>query len=116
MKRDMELIRQLLFLVESQVDKKELRLPSSIDRNQAVYHLELLEQAGYAKNNIKYADDIPMWIYSSITWGGHEFLDTIRNETVWAKVKEVVKENGGSVSMEVLKTLAIKVSETIFLG
>ncbi|EOV9525803.1 DUF2513 domain-containing protein [Bacillus cytotoxicus] len=27
------------------------------------------------------------WIYSSLTWEGHEFLDAIKNDTVWNNVK-----------------------------
>jgi hypothetical protein len=111
----MDIIRRLLFLLEEQDDNKELKIPEELNRNGAVYHLNLLEQAGYTKNKILYADDNPMWIYSSITWDGHEFLDSIRNETVWTKVKDIVKEKGGGISMEVLKTLAVKISETLFL-
>jgi len=70
MKRDMELIRELLIIIESQEDdRKELILPSTMDRNKVVYHLKILEQANYVTNKIHYADNLPMWIYSSITWG-----------------------------------------------
>ena len=117
MKRDLDLIRELLFLIESQEDdRKELKLPPEMDRNVAVYHLDLLEQAGYTKNKIQYADNEPMWIHSTITWDGHEFLDAVRNESVWNKVKDTAKEKGGGIPFEVLKALAIKLSEKIFLG
>lgn len=106
MKRDMELIRKLLFLIEEHDDPhKELKIPSDIDKQFAVYHLKLLEQAGYTENNIKYADNQPLWIYSSLTWDGHEFLDSVKNDTVWEKVKEGIKSKGlelGQVSFSVL--------------
>lgn len=117
MKRDMDLIRELLILIENQEDdSRELKLPTSIDRSFAVYQLRLLEQAGYTKNNIHYADNKPMWIYSSLTWDGQEFLGAIKNETVWRKVKQTLVEKGGSIPMEVLKSLAIKISEGLFLS
>ena len=50
------------------------------------------------------------WAPKSLKWEGHEFLDTVRNETVWAKTKEVVKSKGGSVAFAVLKELAIQMS------
>jgi len=106
MKRDMELIRKLLFLIEELDDPhKELKIPSDIDKQVAVYHLKLLEQAGYTENNIKYAGNQPLWIYSSLTWDGHEFLDSVKNDTVWEKVKEGIKSKGlelGQVSFSVL--------------
>lgn len=51
----------------------------------------------------------------NVTWAGHEFLDTARNETVWTRTKELVKEKGGSASFEVVKALATQVS-LAFLG
>ena len=56
------------------------------------------------------------WQPKSLTWEGHEFLDAVRHETVWAKTKEVVKSKGGSVSFEVLKELAIQTFKSTFLS
>lgn len=117
MKRDMELVRKLLVLIEEQdVNNKELKLPNDIDRNVAVYHLRLLQQAGFTENDIQYADNSPLWIYSSLTWDGHEFLDAIRNDTVWNKVKKTVAEKGGSIPFDVLKAVAVAYSKQLFLG
>jgi hypothetical protein len=106
MKRDMELIRGLLFLIEEQESsQQELKIPEEINRDQAVYHLKLMEQAGFTKNNIKYADNEPFWIYSNLTWQGHDFLDSIKNDTIWAKTKEGIKSKGlelGQVSFSIL--------------
>ncbi|PHB24766.1 hypothetical protein COE80_17200 [Bacillus pseudomycoides] len=117
MKRDMELVRKLLLLIEEQVDnRKELKIPPEIDREVAAYHLKILDQAGFTESNIQYGDDSPMWIYSSLTWDGHEFLDAIKNDTVWSKVKKTIAEKGGNIPFEVVKALAITVSKGIFLG
>ena len=105
MKRNMDLIRDLLILIEEQgIDSKELKLPSEMDRAVAVYHLNL--QAGFTENNIQYADDEPMWIYSKLTWDGHDFLDSIKNDTIWNETKEAIKSKGleiGQLSIGVLK-------------
>lgn len=110
MKRDMNLIRKLLFLIEEQDSShKQLKIPAEIDRGQVVYHLNLMEQAGLTVNNIKYADNEPYLIYSSLTWNGHDFLDSIKNDTIWERTKEGIKSKGlelGQVSFSVLMEYA----------
>ena len=51
---------------------------------------------------------------SSLTWQGHEFLDAIRNDTIWNKTKNVVAERGGAIPFELIKELAIKLARTAF--
>lgn len=117
MKRDMEIARKLLLLIEEQDDdSKELIIPQDIDRKVAVYHLNLLDQAGFTDSTIRYADNSPMWIYSSITWDGHEFLDAVKNETIWNKIKTNVAEKGGSIPFDVLKLLAVDYAKKLFIG
>lgn len=43
-----------------------------------------------------------------ITWKGHEFLDTIRDDKVWSKTKKVAS-TFSSVSLGILQTIASKV-------
>lgn len=38
---------------------------------------------------------------------GHEYLDATRQAGVWEKVQSQVKEQGGNVSLEIVKKLAI---------
>jgi len=117
MKRDLNLVKRLLLLIEEmESESDELKIPSDIDHDVAVYHLKIMEQAGFIENNIKYADNEPIWIYSSLTWDGHEFLDAIRNDKVWTKVKNVAAEKGGTIPFEVLKSLAIDLTKKFFMG
>lgn len=53
---------------------------------------------------------------SSLTWNGHEFLDNVRNDTVWAKLKRAVAEKGGAVSFDVLKALALSYAKAHVFG
>lgn len=41
-----------------------------------------------------------------LTWHGHDRLDAIRHEAVWAKTKTMVRETVGSVTVDVMKTIA----------
>ncbi|MDM5209218.1 DUF2513 domain-containing protein [Cytobacillus kochii] len=109
MKRDMELVRNLLLLIEKNDDSKELIIPEEWNREIVAYHLKILDQAGYVKNNTKWADNKPMWLIASLTWDGHEFLDSIKNDNVWVKTKDGVKKKGlelGSIPFDVLKEFA----------
>ncbi|MFE7065008.1 DUF2513 domain-containing protein [Sutcliffiella sp. NPDC057660] len=108
MKRDMELVRELLLLIENNYGN-ELIIPKEWDREIVAYHLKILDQAGYVNNNTKWADNRPMWLIASLTWDGHEFLDSIKNDNVWVKTKDGVKKRGlelGSIPFDVLKEYA----------
>jgi hypothetical protein len=67
-----------------------------------------------AENLSSFGDSLE-WRAQSLTWGGHEFLDTVRNETVWKRLLQRVQERGGTVSFEVMKELAIQISKAYFL-
>lgn len=114
MKLDMELVRRFLLLIEEQEDGI-FRIPEDVDVNIAKYHLNLLKDKGYINVSIFYADNIPYFINNcSLTWEGHEFLDSIRNDTIWNKVVETLKQEGSSITLEIIKSLAIKLSESLF--
>ena len=114
MKLDMELVRRILLLIEEQEDDV-FNIPEDVDLNVVKYHLNLLKNKGYINVSIFYADNIPYFINNcSLTWEGHEFLDSIRNDTVWNKVMDTLKQQGGSITLEIIKSLAVKISESFF--
>lgn len=45
-------------------------------------------------------------VINRLTFEGHDFLDSIRNESVLEKVKSSVTEKGGEVSFTIVKELA----------
>lgn len=109
MKRNMELIRQILLKVE------EIPTPSNFDlieipgheQEEISYHVKLLGDAGLldvydlrtlGPNGFKYA---PM----ALTNAGHDLLDSIRSDTVWRKARSRLHKVGGSASMEVIQSL-----------
>lgn len=109
MKRDMELARQLLLTIESNNGDEALLLSNDWDRKEVAYHLKILDQAGFVENRTRWADNQPYWIYASLTWEGHEFLDSVRNDNIWNKTKEGIKTKGlelGSIPIEVIKEFA----------
>jgi hypothetical protein len=116
MKRDMDLVRQILLQIEAAQQPRgpvKLTIPGHSEE-EVSYHVKLPAQAGL----ITAVDNSTMqsvsWQAAGLTWPGHEFLDSIKNETVWDKTKAVVKEKGGAISFEVLKGLVTKVALGVF--
>lgn len=114
MKRDMDLVRELLLKVEEApadgLDEIENLKIDKFTTQEIFYHIALLKEAGLVEAHINYANDGPnsAWI-TRMTWNGHELLDAIRDETVWGKTKEELKKVGGSAGLEVVKQIAIQI-------
>ena len=70
-----------------------------------VYTLYLLDEAGYIDSHIVEADGgILHIIVYRLTYSGHEFLDTIKSDNVWEKIKTAVA-SVGSASLPVIQAL-----------
>ncbi|MDF2950541.1 MAG: hypothetical protein K0S18_124 [Anaerocolumna sp.] len=114
MKRDMDLIRKILFDLEKQSDGTpvyDLEIDGHSDKEVA-YHCKLLYDAGYVLNyDASYADGDYLIGFGvgSISWDGHELIDTIRNDTVWNKTKDTVVKNGLSMTVDVIKEIATSI-------
>lgn len=97
MKRDMELVRDLLLYIESDPrldgtlwispDNPEEMGITNHSIEEVAYHLTMLVEAGMIKGNTTM--EVP--VISKLTWEGHEFLDDIRDPDIWHKTKERVK-------------------------
>ncbi len=113
MKRDMDLIRKILLVIEEQYVDTALYNIEVEDYNMKAiaYHCKILHDAGLISDyDDWYADDeLQGFGVSSLTWDGHEFLDKIRDNTVWNKTKTVMKEKGLPFAIETIK----KISSTI---
>ena len=110
MKRDFDLIRKILDQIEEKSDGLscgELDLPDHA-AEEVWYQVMLLKQAGLIEAADCRSRAGNRWLPQSLTWDGHEFLDAIKNDTVWTQVKTTVKEKGGVVPFEILKALAIQ--------
>ena len=46
-------------------------------------------------------------------WEGYEFLDKIRNDTVWGKIRAKIQEKGGSIPFDVMSALALKYAKQL---
>lgn len=112
MKRDMELIRKILFYLEARPFlKAELDLPiEGYERDVIRYHVLLLAQAGlidFEPEKTKTGRIIRAHALG-LNWAGHEFLDAVRSEKVWKKLLKYAKDKGGSLPFDLLKSLGVE--------
>ena len=115
MKRDMDLMRNILLRIEEQSDvpPKKLHTDDFADLHKDLYvislHIDLMCDAGLVEIfdvNIEH-DGFKDFAISRLTLAGYEYLDAIRNRKVWVNVKKKIEVIGGA-TLDVIKQLAIK--------
>jgi hypothetical protein len=109
MKRDVDLMRQILFEVERQgpdCSSDLLRNGAAQESDErAQYHLRLLVDAGLVKELDRTLAGCPR---VRLTNAGHEFLDLCRNGARWREAKWLVQEKTGGLSLSVLRAVLTK--------
>lgn len=114
MKRDMDLVRSILLELE-----KHPHVSTRMDLNiegyspdEVSYHVKILDQAGLI-NAVADANPPfdPTWVPISLTWEGHEFLDAAKDDTRWNRAKGIMKEKGGGMVFEVLKSVLVEMAK-----
>jgi DNA-binding transcriptional ArsR family regulator len=112
-KRDMELIRSILFAVEEakpDADLSNLKY-DGYSEAQVTEHIGLLVEAGYIEAYSWEGDGRKTYLPKRLTWAGHDFLDAARSDTVWQKAKARIATIGGTVSLDVLKEVLVNVAK-----
>lgn len=109
MKRNWDTVRRILLAIEQLPDENS-QLGSSeiqgIDPDEAAYHMRLMVDAGFINGGCRHAMG-PAWCYAtSLTWNGHEFLDRIRSDTQWNRIKSSIREKGMDMSFEGIMAIA----------
>jgi len=110
MKRDMDLVRKLLLAIEAHPEPDgafDVDVPG-YPREQIMYHVQLLHEAGLVSAENVTTFNAFEWQVHSLTWSGHEFLDATRSDTIWRKIKTVMKDRGATLTFDLIKALAIK--------
>jgi Hypothetical protein (DUF2513) len=121
MERDMELVRKILLVLEQHPrgHAPERLAIEGYDDETVGYHVFLMgqDQGGllHVAVTTVFGGASPQALAEHITWKGHEFLDSVKNETVWQRVKAAVVKKGGGASLEVVTALAVETAKTYFL-
>jgi hypothetical protein len=100
MKRDMDLVRQILISLEEHTHgwaPQDLQI-EGYSAEQIGYHVYLMDQAGLLVGTDVTASDSesPVWEPLYLAWAGHEFLDASRENGRWKQAKELVGKVGGA--------------------
>lgn len=116
MKLNHECVRDFLIDFEESIPfKRRVRLPELLalpriknySEDEVQYVIQKLIEAHYINGKIEF--DVQFRLHEcyveTITWSGHEFLDTIREEKVWLKTKSVL-ESFRSLSMATISSVA----------
>ncbi|TYK64171.1 DUF2513 domain-containing protein [Colwellia echini] len=116
MKRDWDVIREILIATESLEPNQSLTL-SAFDADKAFnisYHVELLDEAGiiYASLSQELGRGPTQFHVHRLTWDGHEFLDSIKSKSTWDKTKSLISEKGGAMSFDVIKGVAVHIGKS----
>ena len=118
MKRDMDLIRNILIALE---DAPFHGRPLTIKHpdhspDEISYHVMLLHQAGLIHAVDHSGDEFVDWYPEYLTWQGHEFLEAAKDDTRWSRAKNHVKEKGGPMVFDVLKSLLVSYAKQAVFG
>lgn len=102
MKRDMELIREILLAVESDKFDENIEGFSSeiIEKHMDLLITEkLIDRKGFGINSY-FSTTI------DLTWQGHEFIENLRQKEIWNTIKTEFKEESVSTVLSVAKKMA----------
>lgn len=106
MKRDVELIRKLAFIVEeAQGDVYSLSIGiEGYTTAQIAYHCELMREADLIKciDVGHLGSQHPEFVIRRLTSKGHDFADAARNDTIWNKSIATIKKTAGAVTIDLL--------------
>ena len=106
MKRDPDLIRELMLAMEAEDGAELLKLPIPAGHGRRVveHHFRLLIEgglvtAGYASPHGR------SWAAVRLTWAGYDYLDRIRDPQIWRYTKAALSKTG-AWSLETIGTIA----------
>nr|DAR17896.1 MAG TPA: YjcQ protein [Caudoviricetes sp.] len=122
MKRDLDLIRDILLDIESapsdSISIYDLAKNHNVSPDLVFYQIQLLKEAQFLKvrylmkvltpDSKKY-DDIRI---SRLTLQGHDYLDTVRNNEIWSKTKASIVKLGTSVAFSTITRIASRLLES----
>lgn len=117
MKLNKDCIRDLLIYLEDNLSYTNKISTGSLSlkdytRDELVYTVERLSEAGFI-NATKICDApcTPTYHIFSLTYNGHQFLDTVRDNSIWKNTKTVASQLA-SVSLPIIQEIAISFIKT----
>lgn len=109
--RDWNIVREILQSVEESNEPINANVTiGSFDESKIdiyYYHFSLICESDLV---VSLKDDQPggytHYVIRSLTMEGHDFLDSIRSDTLWEKITELSKKSGTELTIEGIKILS----------
>lgn len=117
MKMDWELVRKVLVMAEElppegMIQWQDLGVE---DEGLARHTLWLVIDAGLAHGpSIETNSGARSGMVTSLTWKGHELLDSIRSDKIWEQVKKSALSKGIDLTLDIITSLAAKFIKEVF--
>lgn len=109
MKRNLELVRQILHDAESVPAGQVIAgfdYGEDYDKATILEHVELLIEAGYVEGEtLRYKSGGGDFRIYRLTWRGHDFVQASRDDGIWNKAKDKLKTSAASVTLDVFTEL-----------
>ena len=107
MKRDMDLIRLILLEVEkSEEDEIENIQIQGYSEKDIMFNAKLMYENDLISD---YKTDIlDNYYIGQLTWNGSDYLDKVRDDSNWKKIKDVIKEKAFPFTFDIVKSVATK--------
>jgi len=111
MKRDLDLIRDILLHIEKMDDGgsgwvDEWGDLSDVDDKTRIDHVKMLWEVGYIDATDASSMSGTHYIPRRITMAGHDYLDSVRDPKIWRDTKSGLKKVGGGASLAIIQALA----------
>jgi hypothetical protein len=114
MKRDMDLIREILLYIEGAQPARNGWINVSIPRRtseEISYHLKLLADEGLIDGRPLRTSSGEFWQLNGLTYAGHDFVDAARSDTLWTKAKAIFLEAGRTAAITAIKDILLLLRE-----
>lgn len=118
LKRDLNLIRNMLLRIEElNSTKQKITIENFLDlcADPALIslHIELLIDSNYIETSEPiYCGVIKDFLIYRITSDGYDYLDSIRENSIWERTENMLFKVGGSAALDVVKSVAVSIIKT----
>ena len=110
-KRDMELVREIMLHVETKQDLKAKTVKIDGYADEVVArHVEMLLRARFLEGieSRELSSSVPRIFVTDLTWEGHDFLAATQNKSVWTSLKSKLGDELPKLPFELVKSVALK--------
>lgn len=106
----MDLCRKILLTIEEMyIDSPIVTLRiEGYDTSTIAYHCQILHDAGllFSYKPVIGGDTVQYFFVGGLTWEGNDYLDKIRDKSMWENIKRTIKYRALPFTIDVVKEIA----------